>query len=581
MQDKFKQKKQLLNTINNLPKKAGVYLYYSKKKEVIYIGKAKNLKSRVSSYFKNDKTKLSLKTRILIKKIDKIRCVVVNTEMDALLLENNLIKKHQPRYNILLKDGKTYPWICVSNESLPRIYQARVVKKNTGEYYGPYASSKVVKALLSFFSDIFYANGWTPFSFLKRTVESEKDLNNYLEIIADIKKILSGKIQLVINELKTKMHIYASNLEFEKAQMIKQQLDLLKTYQAKSIVVSPKINDVEVFSIISEEQNAFINYMKVVGGCIVQTEGVELNKKLNETDEELLRLVIVDIRSKYKSTSKNIFSSVVFKNKIGDLSITTPKIGDKRKLVELSLTNARIMQSNKQKAKAVRKENISKENILIALQKDLRLKAPPKHIECFDISNIQGAHSVGSCVVFKNGVPSKKDYRFFNINTVKTPNDFQSIEEVIYRRYKSALIKENPLPDLIIIDGGKGQLSSALKSLVKLNLIGNIPIISVAKRLEEIYFPNDKIPVYLNKRSVSLKLIQRIRNESHRFAIKKHRTKRIKYTLSNSLEEVKGIGPKTSQLLIRHFGSTKKVFSANKEEVVKLIGERKTKIIFK
>ena len=578
MQDKNKR---LLHTINNLPKTNGVYLYYNKKAEVIYVGKAKNLNSRVRSYFKNNRAKLDLKTRVLVNKIEKISYVVVNTEMDALLLENNLIKKYQPRYNILLKDGKTFPWICISNESVPRIYQTRIIKKDTGEYFGPYASTKVVKALLSFFSDIFYAHGWTPFSYLKRTVDSEEQLNNYLQIISDVKKILNGKVQLVINNLKEKMDVYAKKLEFEKAQSIKLQLDLLKTYQAKSVVVSPKINDVDVFSIISEDDRAFVNYLKVVGGCIVQTQSMELSKKLNETDEELLRLFIVDIRNKYKSTSKSIFSSTVFNSNLGDLKIFTPKIGDKRKLVELSLNNALIMQKEKQKAKAIRAENMDKKNILLTLQRDLRLKTSPKHIECFDISNIQGAHSVGSCVVFKNGIASKKNYRIFNIKSVKTPNDFQSIEEVIFRRYNSLLEKKSPLPNLIIIDGGKGQLSSALKSLTKLNLIGKIPIISIAKKLEEIYFPNDSVPLYLDKRSISLKLIQRIRNESHRFAITKHRKKRVKHKLHNSIEEIKGIGPKTSQLLISHFGSTKKLFSADRKEVVKLIGLKKTKLIFK
>lgn len=578
MQDKNKS---LFYTINNLPKTNGVYLYYNKKAEVIYVGKAKNLKSRVRSYFKNNRAKLDLKTRVLVNKIEKISYVVVNTEMDALLLENNLIKKYQPRYNILLKDGKTFPWICISNESVPRIYQTRIIKKDTGEYFGPYASTKVVKALLSFFSDIFYAHGWTPFSYLKRTVDSEEQLNNYLQIISDVKKILNGKIQLVINNLKEKMDVYAKKLEFEKAQSIKLQLDLLKTYQAKSVVVSPKINDVDVFSIISEDDRAFVNYLKVVGGCIVQTQSMELSKKLNETDEELLRLFIVDIRNKYKSTSKSIFSSTVFNNNLGDLKIFTPKIGDKRKLVELSLNNALIMQKEKHKAKAIRAENMDKKNILLTLQKDLRLKTSPKHIECFDISNIQGAHSVGSCVVFKNGIASKKNYRIFNIKSVKTPNDFQSIEEVIFRRYNSLLEKKSPLPDLIIIDGGKGQLSSALKSLTKLNLNGKIPVISIAKKLEEIYFPNDSIPLYLDKRSISLKLIQRIRNESHRFAITKHRKKRVKHKLHSSIEEIKGIGPKTSKLLISHFGSTKKLFSADRKDVIKLIGPKKAKLIFK
>lgn len=578
MQDKNES---LFYTINNLPKTNGVYLYYNKKAEVIYVGKAKNLNSRVRSYFKNNRAKLDLKTRVLVNKIEKISYVVVNTEMDALLLENNLIKKYQPRYNILLKDGKTFPWICISNESVPRIYQTRIIKKETGEYFGPYASTKVVKALLSFFSDIFYAHGWTPFSYLKRTVDSEEQLNNYLQIISDVKKILNGKVQLVINNLKEKMDVYAKKLEFEKAQSIKLQLDLLKTYQAKSVVVSPKINDVDVFSIISEDDRAFVNYLKVVGGCIVQTQSMELSKKLNETDEELLRLFIVDIRNKYKSTSKNIFSSTVFNSNLGDLKIFTPKIGDKRKLVELSLNNALIMQKEKQKAKAIRAENIDKKNILLTLQRDLRLKTSPKHIECFDISNIQGAHSVGSCVVFKNGIASKKNYRIFNIKSVKTPNDFQSIEEVIFRRYNSLLEKKSPLPDLIIIDGGKGQLSSALKSLTKLNLNGKIPIISIAKKLEEIYFPNDSIPLYLDKRSISLKLIQRIRNESHRFAITKHRKKRVKQTIHSSIEEIKGIGPKTSQLLISHFGSTKKLFSADRKDVIKLIGPKKAKLIFK
>jgi len=564
--------------IKTIPSSAGIYQYYDKNRSLLYVGKAKNLKKRVSSYF--TKNHEHARIRVLVGKIQEIKCVLVTTEIDALLLENNLIKKHQPKYNVMLKDGKTYPWICISNEKVPRIFQTRDVMKSEGEYFGPYVSTHIVKTLLNVCSDLFYSYGWTPISYINRTVKSKKDLANYLSIINDIRNILNGNLYSLINDLRKRMRLYAKNLQFEKAQIEKEKISILKKYQSKSIIVSPKINNVDVFTIVSDENTGFVNFLKITSGAIIQTHALELRKQLNEKEEELLRLAIVELRQKFNSTSKEIYCSHTIKNTWEGLKITVPKIGDKKKLINLSLQNAKYMLLDKKKKKINRVERLENKHVLKKLQKDLRLKDLPINIECFDNSNLQGTDAVAACVVFKNAKPSKKDYRHFNIKTVVGPDDFASMEEVVYRRYNRILKEEKPLPNLIIIDGGKGQLSAAVKSLEKLRLRGVVPVIGIAKRLEEIYFPNDSVPLYLDKRSESLKLIQRLRNEAHRFGIAHHRKKRSQNYLSTSLDKIDGIGMKTISLLISHFGSIKKANSATKKDLIQLIGENKTDKIF-
>ncbi len=563
--------------IKNIPRSPGVYQYYDNNGSLLYVGKAKNLKKRVSSYF--TKKHEDSKTKKLIKKINDVKCVLVETEIDALLLENNLIKKHQPKYNVQLKDGKTYPWICISNEKIPKIFQTRVVKKGGGEYFGPYVSSRVVKTLISLFSDLFYSHGWNPVSYINRNVNSEKELKNYLLLIKDIRKILRGNIHSLIYDMKKKMLLHSEQLEFEKAQVIKEQIGLLKKYQSKSTIVNPKINNVDVFAIVSDKNTAFVNFLKIKCGSVIQAYTLQLSKQLNETEEELLQIAIIELRQKFKSSSNVIFCSINCGPFLKNLKIVTPKIGEKKKLINLSLRNAKHMLLNKQKTSVLRAEK--KSYVLEQLQKDLRLKVKPNHIECFDISNIQGENNVAACVVFKHGLPCKKEYRHFNINSVTGPNDFASMEEVVYRRYHRLLNEKEKLPELIIVDGGKGQLSSAIKSLKKLGLQGMIPVVGIAKRLEEIYFPNDSFPLYLNKRSKSLQIIQKIRNEAHRFGIKHHRAKRSKLILKNSLNSISGIGPKTVNVLISYFGSVKQVKSAKKDLLIRLIGKNKTQKILK
>jgi len=582
--------------LNNIPQKVGVYCFYDKNENLLYIGKAKNLKKRVSSYF--TKKQEHGKTRILVSKIFNIEYVVVASEMDALLLENNLIKKHQPKYNVMLKDGKTYPWICIKNEPFPRVFQTRNVVKDGSEYFGPYTSVRLVKTLLDFFHQLYPLRNCT-YNLSEKNIKVEKfkvcleyhmgnclgpciggqTLSKYQIGTEHIKQIIKGDIKSVIQHLKDAMLQYSKELEYEKAQSVKNKIDLLKNYQAKSTIVNPKINDVDVFTIISDEDTAFVNYMKINSGAIVQAYTMELKKKLEETEEGLLQLAIVEIRQRVSSTSKDIYCSHSLENVWETLSITIPKIGDKKKLIDLSLRNAKYMQLEHQKRKINNVARQDNKRILEQLQKDLRMLERPRHIECFDNSNIQGANPVAACVVFKNATPSKKEYRHFNIKTVVGPDDFASMEEVVYRRYKRLLEEEHPLPELIVIDGGKGQLSSAVKSLEKLKLRGKIAIIGIAKRLEEIYFPGDSIPLYLDKRSESLKLIQQLRDEAHRFGITHHRKQRGKDSLGTSLDNIEGIGPKTVELLLSHFGSVKQIKKAKKKEIEKLIGKSKALLI--
>ena len=584
--------------LKSVPKKTGVYQYYDKNKKLIYVGKAKNLKNRVSSYFKN-RTE-SLKTKVLVSKIKDVKYIIVKTELDALLLENNLIKTHQPKYNVMLKDDKTYPWICIKKEPFPRVFQTRRFLEDGSEYFGPYSSVRLIKTILEFLHELYPLRSCNLILTNQNIKKNKFNVcleyhmknclgpcvgkqtnDDYLLAIKNIKKIITGDIASVIKYLKDNMSNFSKNLEYEKAQAIKEKIHLLNNYQFKSTIVNPKINNVDVFTIISEESVAFVNFLKINSGAIIQAHTLEINKKLEETEEELLQLAIIEIRQKFKSVSKNIYCSHYLGDIFKRLTVTVPKIGDKKKLIDLSLKNARHMQLTKRKEKMNLKNKRNSIRILTQLKTDLKLKKIPVHIECFDNSNTQGTNPVSACVVFKNGRPSKKEYRNFNIKTVSGPDDFASMKEVVFRRYSRLLSEKKSLPELIIIDGGKGQLNSALESLKQLNLSNKISIISIAKRLEEICIPEEKIPIYLNKRSESLKLIQQLRDEAHRFSIAHHRKKRNNNAFVSSLENITGIGPKTIEILIRKFGSKKQIMTAKKEELITLIGKYKANKILK
>ena len=588
----MKTPEEIKEIIKDLPQKAGVYQYFDKEEKILYVGKAKNLKKRVSSYF--TKKYEHAKTKMMVSKVRDIKYFVVPTEMDALLLENNLIKKYQPKYNIMLKDDKTYPFICVKNEPFPRVFSTRRVVKDGSTYFGPYTSVRLVRTLLEFIHQL-YPLRTCSLNLKEENIEMKKfklcleyHIGNCLapcegfqseesyEIgIKHIKQILKGDIKSVTSILNDRMIYHSENLEFEKAQSVKEKLNLLENYQSKSTIVNTKINNVDVFTIVSDENSAFVNYLKISSGAIIQTHTIELKKKLEETDEQLLVYAITELRQRFNSVSKEIYSSLMLEDLWEGAKILLPKIGDKYKLIELSKRNAKYMQFDKIKKKDALKAKSSDKRIVNQLQVDLNLKEKPRHIECFDNSNFQGSNAVAACVVFKNAKPSRKDYRNFNIKTVVGPDDFKSMEEVVYRRYKRLLEEKESLPQLIVIDGGKGQLSSAAKSLDKLGLIGKIEIIGIAKKLEEIFFLGDPIPIYLDKRSESLKLIQQLRNEAHRFGITHHRNKRSKNTFTTSLNEIEGLGEKTIEKLISHFGSVKKIKEAKKEELISLVGESK------
>ncbi len=576
-----------------LPTSPGIYQFYDKSDTLIYVGKARNLKKRVSSYFQ--KNHESGKTRVLVKKIVRIEHIVVQTESDALLLENNLIKKYQPRYNVLLKDDKSYPWICVKKERFPRIFQTRRVVKDGSLYFGPYTSIKTVRTLLELIKELYPLRNCS-YDLSMQNIQNHKfkvcleyHLKNckgaceglqseadYSQNISEIVEILKGNFKDALKRFKEEMTSLASELRFEEAQQIKEKIDILENYQAKSTIVSSKINNVDVFSIVSDEEYGYVNFLQVAYGAIVRAHTIEIKKKLDETDQELLELAIVGIRERFFSTSKEIiapFEVVLSEN----LQLTIPKQGEKHQLLELSLRNAKLFRQERFKQVKIVDPERHTNRILAQVQRDLHLSVPPLHIECFDNSNIQGTNPVSACVVFKNAKPSKKDYRHFNIKTVEGPNDFASMEEVVYRRYKRLLDEEQPLPQLIIIDGGKGQLSSALKALEELQLRGKIAIIGIAKRLEEIYFPEDSIPLYLDKKSESLKLIQQLRNEAHRFGLTFHRQKRSKSAIVSELDNIDGIGEKTKEVLLKHFKSVKRIREARLEEIEPLIGNHRAK----
>ncbi|WNW01104.1 excinuclease ABC subunit UvrC [Tenacibaculum sp. HL-MS23] len=574
--------------LKTLPSSPGVYQYFDKDEVIIYVGKAKNLKKRVSSYF--TKTHENGKTRILVKKIVRIEHVVVDTETDALLLENNLIKKYKPRYNVLLKDDKSYPWLCIKKERFPRVFSTRRVVKDGSEYFGPYTNMKMVQSLLSLIKELYPLRTCTydlsqekidsyrykvcleyHLGNCKGPCEGHQHEDNYLEEIKAIRNILKGNFKEILERLQQIMLDFASDMKFEEAQKIKDKLDSLKNYQAKSTIVNPSINNVDVFSIISDETHGYANFFKVMNGAIVQSYTTEIKKKLEETDKQLLELFIIETRNRFNSLSREVY--VPFKVNLGEqIKVTVPKLGDKKRIVDLSERNAKYYRMEQFKQIKIVDPDRHVKRIMSQMQKDLRLHVEPRHIECFDNSNIQGTHPVAACVVFKDGKPSKKEYRHYNIKTVEGPDDFASMEEVVFRRYRRLLEEKQPLPQLIVIDGGKGQLSSALKSLDALGLRGKIAIIGIAKRLEEIYYPGDSVPLYLDKKSESLKIIQFLRNEAHRFGITLHRNKRSKSAIQSELEQIPDIGKQTITNLLRKFKSAKRVKEATLEELKEIVG---------
>ena len=587
----------IVNILKILPDKPGVYQYYNSSNVIIYVGKAKSLKKRVRSYFK-DEAQQSGKLSVLVKKIADIRYIVVDNEYEALLLENNLIKKYQPRYNVLLKDDKTYPWICIKNERFPRIFPTRHVIKDGSEYFGPYASVRMMNTLLELVFQIFQIRTCHynlsdenikrrkykvclkyHIGNCKGPCEGLQQEEEYSETIINIKEIIKGNINSVQQQLKKTMNAFADTYEFEKAQFIKEKIELLQKYQSKSTVVNATISNVDVFSIISDEDTAYVNFLKVVSGAIVQAHTVELRKHLNETQEQLMEFAIADLRERLKSNSSEIIVPFALETKFPDAKITVPQKGDKKKLLELSVNNAKYYKLDKEKQKELIDPDRHVNRIMEQAMADLHLHERPDYIECFDNSNIQGDYPVAAMVVFRNARPEKSEYRHFNIKTVEGPNDFASMEEVVYRRYKRLLDENKPLPKLIVVDGGKGQLSSAVSSLEKLGLKGKIAIIGIAKKLEEIYFPGDSIPLYIDKKSETLKLIQQIRDEAHRFGITHHRQKRQKATIKSVLTDIDGVGYETAQKLLRKFKSVEKIRKASFEELKSVIGKQKTEIL--
>ena len=582
--------------LKTLPDSPGVYQYYDKQDNILYVGKAKNLKKRVGSYF--TKNHENAKTRILVQKIVSIKHIVVTTETDALLLENNLIKKYQPRYNIMLKDDKTYPWICIKKERFPRIFMTRRVIKDGSEYYGPYTNVRTVKVLLDLIRELYplrtckYDLSREKIAEKKYKVCLEYHLGNcsgpcedfqeedsYNDTIKAIRNIVKGNFKESLNKFHEIMNAFADKMEFEEAQKIKEKLDLLSNYQSKSTIVSPSINNVDVFSIISDESYGYVNFFKIANGSIIQSHTSEIKKKLDETDKRILEMAVVEIRQRFNSISKEVY--VPFEIDLGgEIKVTVPKLGDKKRIVELSERNAKYYRQEQFKQIKISDPDRHVKRIMTQMQKDLRLSEEPRHIECFDNSNILGTNPVAACVVFKEGKPSKKEYRHYNIKTVEGPDDFASMEEVVFRRYKRLLSENLPLPQLIVIDGGKGQLSSALKSLDLLGLRGKIAIIGIAKRLEEIYYPGDPIPMYLDKRSETLKIVQFLRNEAHRFGITLHRNKRSKSAIQSELEQIPNIGEQTITSLLRKFKSAKRVKTAAFKELQEIVGDARAKKIY-
>jgi excinuclease ABC subunit C len=582
--------------LNTLPQSPGVYQFYDNDGKILYVGKAKNLKKRVTSYF--TKTHENGKTRVMVKKISSLRHIVVPTESDALLLENNLIKKYQPRYNVLLKDDKSYPWICIKKERFPRIFPTRKIIKDGSEYFGPYTSMKTVKTLLDLIKSV-YPLRTCNYDLSEEKIRAGKykvcleyhlanckgpceDLQNekeYQQQVDDIREIVKGNFKTSLSYFKKQMKTLAAGMHFEEAQLVKNKIEVLENYQVKSTIVNPKINNVDVYSIISDDAYAYVNFLQLSYGSIIRSHTMEIKKKLEEANKDLLQLAIVEIRQRFNSQSREVY--VPFMVSLPpELKVTVPKLGDKKKILELSERNAKFFRQERFKQVRITDPDRHVNRIMAQMKKDLRLTEEPRHIECFDNSNIQGSNPVAACVVFKNGKSSKKEYRHFNIKSVEGPDDFASMEEVVYRRYKRLQEEKESLPQLIVIDGGKGQLSSALKSLEALGLRGKIAIIGIAKRLEEIYFPDDPIPLYLDKKSETLKIIQQLRNEAHRFGITFHRNKRSKSAINSVLEDIEGIGEKTAEEVLKKFKSVKRIKEATMEDLSEVVGWSKAKKIY-
>lgn len=582
--------------LNKLPTQPGVYKFYDDTK-IIYVGKAKNLKNRVSSYF-NKSAGHNRKTIRLVNEIKKIEVAIVNSEFDALLLENSLIKEIQPKYNILLKDDKSFPYICVTNEPFPRIISTRRVIPSAGTYYGPYASVRAMNNVLELIRKL-YTIRTCKLNLSEHNIKAEKfkvcleyhignckgpceGLQNHQDYQKDIdqaSQILRGNLSIPKRYFKDLMEQYAQEMAFEKAQRYKDKIELLDKFQSKSLVVSARLTNIDVFTVLSDEKLAFVNYMRIKNGTINLTKTVEIKKKLEEQDEDILLHAIVSMRDTYRSESKEVVTNIPIEHFTENITFITPKIGDKKKLVDMSLKN--LMFYRKEKLNQQETSKIKELRVIKQLQEDLQLKELPKRIECFDNSNLQGTNPVASMVHFRNGRPLKSEYRHFNIKTVVGPDDFASMREIVKRRYTRLLNENQTLPDLIIIDGGKGQLSSACEALKEINLYGEIPIIGVAKKLEEIFFPEDPLPIYISKKSESLKLIQRLRDEAHRFAITFHRNQRSKNTFKTELDQINGIGEKTIDQLLKRFKSVKKIYEANYEELASIIGHAKAETLIK
>ncbi len=579
-----------------LPNKPGVYQYYDKSGTIIYVGKAKDLKKRVASYF--NKKLDSGKTRVLVRQIEDIKYIVVDTELDALLLENNLIKKYQPKYNIQLKDDKTYPWICIKKEPFPRVFTTRRMIKDGSKYFGPYPSVKVVNTLLELIRDV-YALRTCALDLSEKKIKEgkykvcleyhignckgpcigEETAEDYNQYIKDIEHIVKGNLGAVIQSLKLLMQERSAQLQFEEAQKIKAKITVIERYKAKSTVVSPTIHQVDVITMVQDSKSAFVNYLVINNGAIIHGYTVEVKKKLDESPSSIIGYVLPELRDRFKSLSKEILVEDALDLSLDGVQFFTPQRGDKKSLIDLSLRNAKFYKLEKAKQEKIKNPERHTERILEQIRIDFRLTDLPVHIECFDNSNFHGTNAVAACVVFKNAKPSKKDYRHFNIKTVEGADDFASMEEVVFRRYKRLLEEGAPLPQLIVIDGGKGQLSSSLKALEKLGLRGKIAIVGIAKKLEGLFFPGDSIPIYIDKRSESIRVIQYLRNEAHRFGIAHHRNKRSKGALVSELTEIKGVGEKTYEQLIQTFKSIGGVQRASLEELTAAVGSAKAKII--
>lgn len=583
--------------LKTLPSEPGVYRYYDKNNQLLYVGKAKNLKKRVLSYF--NKNLPGYRIKIMVGKIQRLETTIVNSEYDALLLENNLIKEHQPFYNVMLKDDKTYPWICIKNEDFPRIFLTRTKIRDGSEYYGPYAKVRPAKILLDTIKHI-YKLRTCNLNLAPAKIEEGKykvcleyhikncegpcegleSKQDYDEKIDAIRGIIKGDFRKAKEYLMNQMMRYATHLQFENAQIIKERIDALENYQAKNTVVNPSIDDVDVFGMTSDETAAYVNFFKIRNGNIIQSFTTEIKKILEESDEEIMEEALIEIRQKFDSNSKEILLPFHLSVEIPNVKLIVPKVGDKKRIVELSEKNAKEYRLEKLKQVQIIDPERHTNRIMAEMQKLLRMPVEPRHIEGFDNSNIQGTNPVSACVIFKDGKPSKADYRIFHPKTVEGPNDFATMEEVIYRRYKRLLEEGESLPQLILIDGGKGQLSSAVKSLRLLGLYGKITIVGIAKRLEEIFFPEDPIPLYLDKKSETLKILQRVRDEAHRFGVKHHRTRRTNSTIKSELEEIPGVGERTIELLLSKLKSVKRIRESNLETLEEILGKSKAKVIY-